>query len=709
MPASLWGLPRHPGYRRLNRYADGELTESERSRVAAHLERCERCRREVAFIHRAGEVARSLRTRPASDSILRQALARRQSGERVLLPWGDMGEAPARGRVAVPAIVAALLVLLIGSLVVSVRVLEADRPGLHVAPERPRAGARLSVEYRAPQLFADAPRLKLRARYRSASHASWQLLAGVLVRGDDGVYRARVSLPDSVVYAAFAVEDLSGERLDSRNRRLWEVLVHGGSGRPTLAALGAQAEDLLPRDWGAAYRTAIRMTELYPDAPQAWLHRLVAEQSLFDPDSLDAAYRARYRALERATLADPDAGDQLAWLAGLAITLGDPAGARRALDRAARDPAPASPIRIRSELLVEMLAERREPPALLPTIEGLWRRHGFLPPEAIRTAVITASRAGDPVALERWVERYLRLGYEEPIAPYLTPMLGRLDPSLLDRLEAHHRAILDPANEGRRPLRFTVPEYARHNRAALQRVLTPLAALAGASGRAERAATLAAEAAELSWDTRSLERLGDVLLEAGDTASATVAYARAAADPLGAGPPPSVRRAAGWEPSLALARVELESYVMEGAVVRYPDGEAEVEAGGRVVRLASLLGGRPLVMVFTSPYSAPAIRELYGLGTLEGRVDSARADLVVVLLGADDPAGVRMRARLAGAVVVTDPEGDLQSTFQSSATPNYFVLDAAGRIRFEHSSLEEVPRQLAVLRNARSFPTPLTD
>ncbi len=80
---------RHPSFARLSRFADGELSGRRRERTARHLAECARCREEVAFIRRAGEVARSIPARPPSDDLLEDILERRAAGERVLLPTSN--------------------------------------------------------------------------------------------------------------------------------------------------------------------------------------------------------------------------------------------------------------------------------------------------------------------------------------------------------------------------------------------------------------------------------------------------------------------------------------------------------------------------------------------------------------------------------------------------------------------------------------------
>ncbi|HSH44222.1 MAG TPA: zf-HC2 domain-containing protein, partial [Longimicrobiales bacterium] len=369
----IW-LTGHPGFQRLSRFADGTLRPREQARVASHLADCPRCREEVAMVRRMAETAREIPAPAISDHILRQALNRRAEGERVLLPTADAGAPPARQpKTSRLVAMAAMLTLLVGSLVLSVRVLEADRPALRIHPERPTAGQVLRMEYHGGALFADQTHLKLRARYRTATDRQWQFLAGILVRGDDGLYRAEVALPDSVVYAAFAVEDLEGERLDSNNRQLWDVMVHGDDGRPTLDAMAARVRDLERRDWGEAYEMAREMTRAYPDAPQSWAMRFSFELSLFNRDSVFAEHRTQFRRLEkRLSREAAPAPEEMAWLATYAVGLEDLSSARTWVDRAAESG--FGPIVAEAEMLLVSNAFKGDTVGILQDLDSIWDR-----------------------------------------------------------------------------------------------------------------------------------------------------------------------------------------------------------------------------------------------------------------------------------------------------------------------------------------------
>jgi peroxiredoxin len=52
--------------------------------------------------------------------------------------------------------------------------------------------------------------------------------------------------------------------------------------------------------------------------------------------------------------------------------------------------------------------------------------------------------------------------------------------------------------------------------------------------------------------------------------------------------------------------------------------------------------------------------------------------------------------------VLFDTKGQAARALNSWGTPQYFVLDGAGRLRFAFSSLDDLPRQIATLRAQES-------
>ena len=68
-----------------------------------------------------------------------------------------------------------------------------------------------------------------------------------------------------------AVEDTTAAHVDARNNRP-ELLVYQ-QGKPTVAAVAQQFNDVVDRSPDSALTVARRATELHPDDPDAWSGR----------------------------------------------------------------------------------------------------------------------------------------------------------------------------------------------------------------------------------------------------------------------------------------------------------------------------------------------------------------------------------------------------------------------------------------------------
>ncbi|MEK6254341.1 MAG: hypothetical protein N2B05_06595 [Gemmatimonadales bacterium] len=81
----------------------------------------------------------------------------------------------------------------------------------------------------------------------------------------DGLYVGSFQLPPDFAYAVMAVENLSGDRLDDRDGRLWDVRAHADDGAPLAGALRQNFLVLQNRSWPDARDALLDMTFLYPD------------------------------------------------------------------------------------------------------------------------------------------------------------------------------------------------------------------------------------------------------------------------------------------------------------------------------------------------------------------------------------------------------------------------------------------------------------
>ena len=79
----------HPSLKTLKGFAEAELAERRRPRIAAHLADCDRCRREVAGLRTMRDQLRGLPVPELSDDLLGRILASRAAGARIILPASE--------------------------------------------------------------------------------------------------------------------------------------------------------------------------------------------------------------------------------------------------------------------------------------------------------------------------------------------------------------------------------------------------------------------------------------------------------------------------------------------------------------------------------------------------------------------------------------------------------------------------------------------
>ncbi|HUG40566.1 MAG TPA: redoxin domain-containing protein, partial [Longimicrobiales bacterium] len=443
----------------------------------------------------------------------------------------------------------------------------------------------------------------------------------------------------------------------------------------------------------------------YPSAPQSWAARFSYELGLFDPDSISAAHRAEFARLERAFIEtsqpDPSA---MAWLGIYAIDLGYLDSAERWI-AGARSRGPTVPAVVMGETILLMVKHGHTPAELLPALENLW---GRLPKRSGRVAHAgwqAAIAAGDMSATVRWADRYLRERPSEELA--LLPAVSaaeELRPQLRRWLEEF---VAAPGrwNENDRPLHLPVHAYLKTVAERLQRAAAESAALAAGEGNTLEARRLAILGADLSWQPESLVQIARILISTRDSIEGLRILARAEADP-GARPAvavsPLTEIDSGWPDRVAEARSALREYVMDGAIIRYlPDDMRLLGPEGRVP-FSEILEGHSTVVAFLSRYCAPALTDAARMPALAERVAELGADLVVVNIDNSPDLDAYLAAVGYNGAVYRDDRGEARSAFQSSATADYFVLDSAGRVRFEHSGFDELARQIWVLQSSEA-------
>jgi hypothetical protein len=203
-----------------------------------------------------------------------------------------------------------------------------------------------------------------------------------------------------------------------------------------------------------------------------------------------------------------------------------------------------------------------------------------------------------------------------------------------------------------------------------------------------------------------LREIATAQLAAGDTAGAATSWARAAGAGAGAALADSVRGEIGvrfarerWAADEAAARAELAARTRRAEVSRPVAGGLRlVDGAGAPAALRGSTAGQPTVVVFGKSGCGFSVRALPGLERMAARL--ARDGVRTVLVTDEAPSAELQgffAARGYTGPVLFDPSRSTQAAFGSAGTPEYFVVDGAGTIRFEYSSLDELPGQVAAL------------
>ncbi|HEV7586936.1 MAG TPA: TlpA disulfide reductase family protein [Longimicrobium sp.] len=695
----------HPRLRTLDRYADAAGQGD--PRLAAHLLRCARCRRAVDHVRALRDAARSAPVPPPAADALERILARRAAGDRVILPV-----AAVRGRANLPrrgALAAAAVALLVVSAALLLRPheLEAGRSELMLAPANPRPGQTVRVEYRPGARLEHESVVVLRAQERvaDAGQVDGARVVARLVRGRSGTFTGSFRLPDPVVFARFAVEDTAHGRVDANPA--WNAVVADAAGRPSLEGLTEQYQALSRIDMLAARRAAERAVSLYPDAPGAWLRLFWASASLApqaQADSLRRVHRLQVRRL--AALSRPGSHD-LAELVFYASAVDDSAQAAAARARLlARDSTSADAFQQR--VIVVLGRHGGHHARELAELERLWGQGGGVSRQLLFTGVQVARAGNDPAAVLRWGDRMsAALPYTAAYATRSALAYPQIRAEAMERVRRLVRRFLAPRDDDR-PLEMAAPEFRAMYRGAAASFLGELGKALAAEGRMAAARDTLELAIADSWDPELFRSVAQARLALGDTAGAVAASARVAADPgTAAAYGDSVlarfgsRVARGdWRAQVAAARLRMRAQVMARAVDRRVRGPVRVADASGVLHDLDPASRKPTLVVFWSRFCPAALAQLGPLQELSGRL--RRGGTRVVTISFDEPSPEAL-AFLASHhytfPVVYDVDRSAQRAFDNAATPRFQVLDRAGRIRFESYAIDDVLRQVTVLRD----------
>jgi hypothetical protein len=155
-----------------------------------------------------------------------------------------------------------------------------------------------------------------------------------------------------------------------------------------------------------------------------------------------------------------------------------------------------------------------------------------------------------------------------------------------------------------------------------------------------------------------------------------------------------------WSSALSDARRELRSRMLQVAERRpLPVSVTLTNAEGKSVSLQALIADRPTLVVFWSRRCGNALAITPQLARRTERwVADGYGVIVVVGEGPSSETAAYLEQHHLSLPIYRDGQHEARLALGQWGTPEMFVLDGRGRLRYAHTSLELAGAQLASLR-----------
>jgi len=707
----------HPRFSTLVSYVHRELSLERRARVSSHILGCRSCKATVDSLATIRDRARAAYSGTPDSDTMGTVRQRWDAGERVILPSADF-TSPKRRYGSVLAAAAGIALLVAAGLIIGDNEARADRSLLQFEPAEPQPGDTVQVEYQATGWLGGAERLYLRARYRTPldmprARGAHEVDVTQLVRRGRGRYSGTTVIPDSAVYAVYAVEDSAARRVDSNSRRLWEWLEQQ-DGKPTRDALLQKQYDLIGENWELTYETARVATNLYPEDPFLWYSRQSLETELHGSspgDSLRNVHRARIDELHAKFASAVDlTGEQLSgmyWLAygsGVADTAVVQYWRHRLLVEAPNDPLAVQ------ERALDIVRQSAETTEAMRRLESLWQEVGPTHTRLARVGLESAFRARDETQILTWLHRREAL---EPWSALSNTMRLLGMPATRDTALIRLRAELDQLTEqgsSERDLDEAMSQWQKETARRRSTILMAVGRGLVASGRVLEGLDTLGLAAEEGWNAAVFQTVADARMELGDTIGALNLLSRVVVDPstsptvsdslnllgsgtMGAGPWLSIVRDSREMMYERTMRMATDTKVSLDLPLQRKDGSETT--------LIEETKDRVAVVAFWSRYCAPSLNQLGGLQEVARRLESRGVSVLAITEEAPSQNLADFLSSLPDLPVYHDVTGAALAALNSWGTPQYYVIDSAGRLRFERVRLDDVERYAAALESIR--------
>jgi thiol-disulfide isomerase/thioredoxin len=717
----------HPSDRDLLAFADTGDSAGTLPRVRRHLADCQRCRDHVAFVRQLSAAVPTLPGPIADERLLASIRDRVTAHERVLLP-AEMSPPLQRSRRWMAA--ASVIVAIGGAwifLASSAASAGTSTGELTFSPPRIQP-ASIDVRYRPAGLFPGADHVVLRARYRTEwgepyQQTSRQHTAAILTRDSRGDFHGSLRIPDSVVYAAFSVEDERGLIVDDNAHQLWYLIRKAPDGRPLLNALEQRSNDLYGENLELSMRVLQEESRVYPDSPAVWggvaaIERFMLGQARADssePQHCERLGRFDSYYRERMSVSPHDADAMVKYSVQIdrsKCPAVSPIG-RYWQDRVLNDSSGSVESRAR-RYSRELQPVMNDPARSVALAEKYWPLPGQDGTMLANNGAMAALRGSDGASALKWVDRSVQRSLDG--APFFySRLVGFKDVHqvALDRLRSTLRR-LQSRQDSLRPLELSVAQQARLDSATVGQVLAAIGKALVADGQMKTGRDTLILATERGWDARLFRDVAQQLRMIGDTVGEIRLLARIVADPsTGAAALDSISRVAAtrvppeaWRAMVDSARMLLRTQLLADAVSLPIKGRVRLQAlDGHKTDLTSLGHGRVTVVSFWSRTCGFSVQQFPMLTALARQLDEHGIALVPVFNEKPSP---DMRKYVAGThvsvPVFSDTWGEATRTFHDFGTPIFFVVDQAGRVRYRYTSLAKVLTQAVAIQQEATSP-----
>jgi len=711
----------HPSSAELERYADTGPQRATSARLREHLAECKECRGHVAFLRSLPDRVATLEGPQAHDALFARIEARLASQDVVILPTEAASGSPRRAPWLAAAAVLLIAVATWLAWPASDLTARATTGDLRFSPDRIVSGP-IEVRYHDAGLFAGAPRLTLRARYRTVNGDAYnfsttQQSVATLMREKEGEYRATLRVPDSVVYASFAVESPDGSRVDHNGRKLWRLLRYR-DGHPAFEALWQYSNDLMGENMELAMRVLQEQARIHGDVPGAWAPLVPIERFMLGRAHADSTVGEHCARLQRfdaelRARAKPSPAE-VSSVRSYAVQLdydACPAAQRIARvwrDWLVRDTSSAPEVlvwRYQSQL------DFNQPARALALAEKFWPAPTELAFLLYNNGLNAAIAVKDSAAILRWADRNAAHTPANAAGIYTMVLMRApmVHNAALDRLRGVLRRLRTP-QDSLRPLERTTAEQARTDSASVREIMATIGDALVSQGKVREGLDSLERATTAGWDPALFRRVARTALKIGKTEIALPLLARVAVDPstsrreadsLATVGERFVSRAA-WAGAVRDASEAMRTAVMADATIITLDGSLRLQTTDATTqRLSAVLAGRVGVVTFWSRFCAPSLQDVALLPTFANRLDSAGVALIAITEETPSPA-VRafVASRKLDVPTYHDTWGEASRAFQAFGTPQYFVVDDRGRIRFRYTTLAKALTQAVVLTTA---------